>query len=636
MTPKVALVACLIGLLLTAVVVVRAAADTRVDLARRATTAAAMIDRDAVSALAAIVAAGRPEAVAGTPEFAVVREQLRVIRSANPDTRYMYLLGESQGRAVYLVDSEDEDSPSYSPPGQDFGYAPPQLVGTLKLGTPLVTGPALDQYGMWVSAMAPVLDRKTGKSVAVLGMDVAAVDWLKGFIPYVLATGAGSLLLLGLFVSTIRSGQKQVEDELRHYASHDYLTDVPNRFALDLFLREINLGPGPGERATVAIVDIDNFKVINDSLTHSIGDRVLTRLVDIIRAKLRPQDFVARLGGDEFAIVFPATQLAEARDIARSLREAVQTSAFAVSEQPLDLTVSIGLAETGAPGDAESVLSRADIALYAAKRTGRNKVVCYDSGLPVQGEQVDVQRVIPLVKSAISADTLVLHLQPIVDSATGDVECYEVLSRIKDEDGALIYPGVFLPVAEQFGLISELDRRVVKGAIALLEEGPDLQLFVNLSQSSVGDPEVLEFIRHALKTSWIDPSRLGFEISEAAAAADTSTAAQWIASLRSLGCPIALDDFGAGYSSFMRLGSLPVDYLKIHGSFVRDMDTEVTHKAFVQAMNDMAHAVGKKTVAEFVENDRVRLLVRELGVDFAQGYGLGRPAPVEEWRKSRP
>jgi EAL domain-containing protein (putative c-di-GMP-specific phosphodiesterase class I) len=318
-------------------------------------------------------------------------------------------------------------------------------------------------------------------------------------------------------------------------------------------------------------------------------------------------------------------------EIARDLREAVQETRIPAGKETLDITVSIGLAQMGYGRDAEAALSHADVALYAAKRTGRNKVVAYDRALPAEMNHVDVQRIVPLIKSAITDGHLVLHLQPIVESATGKVQCYEVLARIKDLDGSLIYPGAFLPIAEQFGLISELDRSIVKKTVSLLEERPDLTLFVNVSQTSASDRDFLEYIKRTLRTSWVDPSRLGFEITESAAASDSAAVSEWVLALKELGCPIALDDFGTGYSSFLRLGSLPVDFLKIDGAFVKDMDTDPTHRAFVQAMNEMAHAVGKRTVAEFVENDKIRAIIKELGVDYGQGYGLGKPAPAEHW-----
>jgi EAL domain-containing protein (putative c-di-GMP-specific phosphodiesterase class I) len=375
---------------------------------------------------------------------------------------------------------------------------------------------------------------------------------------------------------------------------------------------------------------------VNDSFTHNVGDTTLVRITETIKGQLRGKDFIARLGGDEFAIVFPGTPLPEAGEIARQIREAVQGSRVAVGSDRLDLTISIGLAEIGSSQDADVALSHADMALFAAKRTGRNRIVVYDRGLPAERTQVDAQRMVPLIKRALAGDTLVLHLQPIIEAGTGDVLCYEVLSRIRNEEGELVYPGDFLPVAERFGLISELDRRVVRETVSLLEKRPDLTLFVNVSQTSASDRDFLEFIRATLRATPVEPSRLGFEITESAAARDTVAVREWVSALKELGCPIALDDFGTGYSSFLRLGSLPVDFLKIDGAFVKDMDTDPTHRVFVQAMNDMAHAVGKKTVAEFVENEKIQAMITELGIDYGQGYGLGKPAPVDHWETTRP
>ncbi|HHX28470.1 MAG TPA: bifunctional diguanylate cyclase/phosphodiesterase, partial [Firmicutes bacterium] len=549
------------------------------------------------------------------------------------DCRAVYLLTELPGGPAYLADAVDEAHPEHRPLGASIGDVPSVYAERLRRGEPILALPTVDVWGVWVSAVAPVFDEK-GVPVAAFGVDLAVGDWAKGLLPYVLSAAGGSMLFVGLFFSTLRSGQKRVEDELRFMATHDHLTGLPNRLALEQYLGSLH--PDQFAGSTVAILDVDNFKVVNDSFTHNVGDTTLVRITETIKGQLRGKDFIARLGGDEFAIVFPGTPLPEAGEIARQIREAVQGSRVAVGSDRLDLTISIGLAEIGSSQDADVALSHADMALFAAKRTGRNRIVVYDRGLPAERTQVDAQRMVPLIKRALAGDTLVLHLQPIIEAGTGDVLCYEVLSRIRNEEGELVYPGDFLPVAERFGLISELDRRVVRETVSLLEKRPDLTLFVNVSQTSASDRDFLEFIRATLRATPVEPSRLGFEITESAAARDTVAVREWVSALKELGCPIALDDFGTGYSSFLRLGSLPVDFLKIDGAFVKDMDTDPTHRVFVQAMNDMAHAVGKKTVAEFVENEKIQAMITELGIDYGQGYGLGKPAPVDHWETTRP
>lgn len=627
-SPRISLVALLVGLILIGVVVTRAVQDTRISVVRRTSTVAALLDKAALESVVLAASEDRFHGLTGTASYIMLKDQLNLFRQANPDCRAAYILGRSATGYVYLVDADDPQAAAYCSPGESFGNIPEGYVERLMRGDSIVAPPTLDEYGMWVTAVVPVYG-KSGSPVAALGVDLAAGDWLLGLLPYILSTAGASVLLLGLLVSSIRAAQKGVEDELRLMATCDPLTGLPNRFAMDEYL--CCLSADVQEPVTIAVLDVDNFKVINDSFTHSVGDRTLIKLTETIQSKLRENDFLSRMGADEFAIVFPNTSLAEALEIARDLREAVQETRIPAGKETLDITVSIGLAQMGYGRDAEAALSHADVALYAAKRTGRNKVVAYDRALPAEMNHVDVQRIVPLIKSAITDGHLVLHLQPIVESATGKVQCYEVLARIKDLDGSLIYPGAFLPIAEQFGLISELDRSIVKKTVSLLEERPDLTLFVNVSQTSASDRDFLEYIKRTLRTSWVDPSRLGFEITESAAASDSAAVSEWVLALKELGCPIALDDFGTGYSSFLRLGSLPVDFLKIDGAFVKDMDTDPTHRAFVQAMNEMAHAVGKRTVAEFVENDKIRAIIKELGVDYGQGYGLGKPAPAEHW-----
>lgn len=631
-TGAVAVVAIVIALAVTTAVILRVTADNKEGLLQRALTAAAILDRSSIAQLSNLALSGDTASIGGTAEFALIREQLQAVRAANHGCRFVYLLGEAQGSPVYFADAESTDSPAYSVPGEPFGEVPGHLIEILRQGRPYVAGPALDKYGMWVSAFVPVRT-SADKVIAVLGMDVSARDWIVKSLPYATFTTLGCGLIVVLLVSAIRLGQRESEAELLHFASHDFLTGLPNRYALETFLKEAAEGQWNDKRSTIAMLDIDHFKMVNDSFTHAEGDRVLIALAALVKGQLREQDLLTRLDGDEFAIVFAGTTLGEAREYARAIRESIQTADFGAGERRLDLTVSIGLAQFGA-GTASKpnlALSRADMALFAAKRTGRNKVVGYDMDLQSRTPKVDGQGMIPLIKSAILAGNLVIHLQPIVSSSSGCVSYYEVLSRIKDEDGTLIYPEVFLPIAGQFGLIAELDRKVIAMAVKILEERPNLHLYVNLSHASVGDKDVLDYIRRTLNGTWVDPSRMGFEISETVAVTDSAIIAEWVKEVKKLGCPLALDDFGAGYSSFLRLGNLPIDILKIDGAFVRDMDVETSHKAFVQAMNNMAHAVGKKTVAEYVENERIQAMVKEMGVDFSQGYSLGRPAPVEEW-----
>jgi diguanylate cyclase (GGDEF)-like protein len=630
---KTALAALLVAVVLVGVIVARAVKDARTSLIQRAMTGSAMLDTDALKHVLTLATGGRLADIPGDPGYLLLKSQLRVFRDANSDCRAVYLLTELPGGPAYLADAVDEAHPEHRPLGASIGDVPSVYAERLRRGEPILALPTVDVWGVWVSAVAPVFDEK-GVPVAAFGVDLAVGDWAKGLLPYVLSAAGGSMLFVGLFFSTLRSGQKRVEDELRFMATHDHLTGLPNRLALEQYLGSLH--PDQFAGSTVAILDVDNFKVVNDSFTHNVGDTTLVRITETIKGQLRGKDFIARLGGDEFAIVFPGTPLPEAGEIARQIREAVQGSRVAVGSDRLDLTISIGLAEIGSSQDADVALSHADMALFAAKRTGRNRIVVYDRGLPAERTQVDAQRMVPLIKRALAGDTLVLHLQPIIEAGTGDVLCYEVLSRIRNEEGELVYPGDFLPVAERFGLISELDRRVVRETVSLLEKRPDLTLFVNVSQTSASDRDFLEFIRATLRATPVEPSRLGFEITESAAARDTVAVREWVSALKELGCPIALDDFGTGYSSFLRLGSLPVDFLKIDGAFVKDMDTDPTHRVFVQAMNDMAHAVGKKTVAEFVENEKIQAMITELGIDYGQGYGLGKPAPVDHWETTRP
>jgi diguanylate cyclase (GGDEF)-like protein len=412
---KTALAALLVAVVLVGVIVARAVKDARTSLIQRAMTGSAMLDTDALKHVLTLATGGRLADIPGDPGYLLLKSQLRVFRDANSDCRAVYLLTELPGGPAYLADAVDEAHPEHRPLGASIGDVPSVYAERLRRGEPILALPTVDVWGVWVSAVAPVFDEK-GVPVAAFGVDLAVGDWAKGLLPYVLSAAGGSMLFVGLFFSTLRSGQKRVEDELRFMATHDHLTGLPNRLALEQYLGSLH--PDQFAGSTVAILDVDNFKVVNDSFTHNVGDTTLVRITETIKGQLRGKDFIARLGGDEFAIVFPGTPLPEAGEIARQIREAVQGSRVAVGSDRLDLTISIGLAEIGSSQDADVALSHADMALFAAKRTGRNRIVVYDRGLPAERTQVDAQRMVPLIKRALAGDTLVLHLQPIIEAGT--------------------------------------------------------------------------------------------------------------------------------------------------------------------------------------------------------------------------
>jgi PAS domain S-box-containing protein/diguanylate cyclase (GGDEF)-like protein len=409
------------------------------------------------------------------------------------------------------------------------------------------------------------------------------------------------------------SERKRYERRLRHLADHDGLTGLVNRRRFE----ECIDGNG-----AVVLLGLDRFKYVNDAHGHTAGDDVLRAVAGALRVAARPGDVVARLGGDEFAVLLDGASL---EDAARIADELVRAVAECRSSQGFAVGASAGVVRLG---DAERPLLAADLAMHAAKEAGGNRVhVTHGGDSRVAGMQARVARA-DQVRRALAEDRFTLYWQPIVDLAGGEATRYELLLRMIGSDGAIVLPGAFIEVAERFGLIGELDRWVIRRAIRLLAEREDVQLEVNVSGCSLTDAELPSFVERELSGTGVDPGRLIFEITETSAIADMEQAREFAERLTRLGCRFALDDFGAGFSSFHYLKYLPLDYLKIDGDFVRKLASSPTDRLVVKAMVDIARGMGMKTIAEFVEDAETVELLRELGVDYSQGYHHGRPVPV--------
>ena len=432
--------------------------------------------------------------------------------------------------------------------------------------------------------------------------------------------------------------RRRYEAELRHLADHDPLTGLLNRRSFERELeRHVALVERYGPRGAAIVLDLDHFKIINDTLGHGVGDELITRVAHALRSRLRESDVLARLGGDEFTVLLPEGGRDEAIGVARSVLEAVRGQAvLASSGRARRVSASIGIAlfSPGRRLSGDAILVEADLAMYDAKEAGRDRYAVAEGGI---GEGPLGARIswADLIRDALAEDRFVLHAQPIVDLDSGRIGQYELLLRMVDADGELIAPGAFLPVAERFDLIGQIDRWVVRRAIAMLAEagaaGHQITAEVNLSGRSTGDPELLALIEHELRDTGVDPARLIFEITETTAVANIPAAQYFSARLADLGCRFALDDFGAGFGSFYYLKHLPFDYLKIDGEFVRHCAENRTDQLVIQAVVHIARGLGKCTVAEQAGDDATLALLRRLGVDQAQGFFLGRPAPLEAW-----
>lgn len=862
--------------------------ELRENMITRAVTAATAINPELVSRLSA---SGSDN---DAPDFEYLRRQLITIHDTNPQCRFVYLFGMKDGRVVFLVDAEPEDSEDYSPPGQVYEEASVMLLDSFSSGYPFIEGPVTDRWGEWYSALAPIKD-KNGRVVAVFGMDVSAADWPVKIAAYRLAAIAITMILLltalffaamrankdearkraasekrfraifenategifvfdthtrrlldvnpyvikwlgyeyaellektidDLFVTGLRDIQKDLfaergqelgqvkegkclkkdgtlvdaamtgttlkfrdrdcvlviardesrrkraeekmrsahqqlldiieflpdatlvvgqdrkviawnrameemtgvskgemigrdsqacavpscgwtrpvlidlifsgdrdcerqysyverkgnklyaetyapnvrgkgaylwitasplfdnngqlvgaiesirdtterrktEEQLKYLATHDSLTNILNRYSLEEALQGSVDKAKRGESSALLFIDLDNFKLVNDTYGHAAGDELLINLVKILKNSLRKSDLLARLGGDEFAVLLEGTSAREAGLVAEKLRRLVDESELYLraNSARVNLSVSIGIVMVDGTLDSQKLLSHADTALYAAKEEGRNRVAFVQPGEDKVAKNSETNRMIGLLKNALKENKFSLFYQPVFEVHNRSIIHHEALIRLRGEGEELITPGRFIPIAERFGLMPKIDRWVVQASLEALQKYPDLNLFVNLSGISLGDETILEFIEESISCSKIDPARLGFEITETVAVKDLIRAERWIRRLKSLGCSFALDDFGIGFSSFSYLRILPVDYLKIDGSFVCNLHTEATHCALVQAMNAVAQNLGKKTIAEFVENEDIMNILKSLGVDCAQGYYLGKPSPV--------
>jgi diguanylate cyclase (GGDEF)-like protein len=391
-----------------------------------------------------------------------------------------------------------------------------------------------------------------------------------------------------------------------------------------------------GRHHAVMYLDLDQFKVVNDTCGHAAGDQLMRQVSAVLQRRLREGDTLARLGGDEFGVLLENCAPDHALRIGEGLRQTILECHFAWETRSFNIGVSIGLVNV-ADGlfTLTDVLSAADAACYMAKDKGRNRVQVYhaeDSELSTrQGEMEWIGR----VQKALDEDRFVLYAQDIagLDPARNLGDHCEILIRMLDEHGELVPPMAFIPAAERYNLMPSIDRWVLRNAFAIIARqqsesttGPAVYA-INLSGSSIGDERFLEYVREQFEHFAVAPESICFEITETAAIARLDLATNFINQLKSLGCLFSLDDFGAGMSSFAYLKHLPVDFLKIDGGFVKDMADDPIDRAMVEAINSVGHVMGKKTIAEFVDGDRVIRLLREIGVDFAQGYGIAKPRP---------
>jgi diguanylate cyclase (GGDEF)-like protein/PAS domain S-box-containing protein len=422
-------------------------------------------------------------------------------------------------------------------------------------------------------------------------------------------------------------------ERLRHQAAHDPLTGLLNRSSFEQALRETATASTVRSRqAALLYLDLDQFKLVNDTAGHDAGDRMVNELSSLLLACIEPSDVIARLGGDEFGLLLRGANRHHALAVAESIRQTVRAHRFVFEGKQHSLTVSIGVVmlDQSSSRDTRELLALADTACYMAKEQGRNRVHLTAPDDLQARRRRDEMAWINRLKQALAENRFELHFQRIQPlQAETDESHIELLVRLRDEFGRLVPPAEFIPAAERYALMPAIDRWVLQAALSGLQReghGPAARLWaINLSATTLEDDSFADFVCAELGKSGVAASRLCFEVTETAALTHMERAMSFITRMRALGCKFALDDFGSGMSSFGYLKQLPVDLVKIDGSFIRDIETDPMSLSIVRALTGICHQAQVQVVAEFVESARIADLLRELGVDYAQGYAIHRP-----------
>ena len=440
----------------------------------------------------------------------------------------------------------------------------------------------------------------------------------------------------GVLVFHDVSESRELNRRLSYHASHDILTNLVNRREFENRL-ERALKSARAREASYALLylDLDQFKIVNDSCGHSAGDTLLVQLGALLKSKIRWRDTLARLGGDEFGVLLESCSLDEAMKTAETLRLAIGDYKFVWEERNFRLGVSVGVVPITAENeDVAALLSAADSACAAAKEAGRNRIHSFqENDIDLMRRRREMQWA-ARINNALEENRFELFrqtIQPLQMEEKGTH--YEILLRMRDENGGIISPGLFIEAAERYGITPSIDRWVIGSAFRWLvseaDERERLALCsINLSGQSLGDEKFLPFVIDQFQMSGLDATKICFEITETAAIASYSQANRFINALKELGCMFALDDFGTGLSSFGYLKHFPVDFLKIDGSFVKEILHDPIDREMVRSINEIGHLTGKRTIAEFAENEEIITMLRGMGVDYAQGYGVSEPKRV--------
>lgn len=432
------------------------------------------------------------------------------------------------------------------------------------------------------------------------------------------------------------SSEKASQDQLYYMANNDMLTGLYNRGRFyDELARAVRDVRRHKTKGAVMLIDLDRFKYVNDTFGHDAGDNMLVHVAHVLRECIGAEHIISRLGGDEFAIIFNNIREEQVTDAAAELLERMGAAPFVHADHEISLTASVGIVMFPTQGVASGeLLSKADIAMYRAKADGRNRWYIFDETHVRDHGMSKRLEVVDFIIKCLEEDRVRLYFQPIVPLQTKgkrQIKHYEVLCRMIDDKGEIVMPAHFIETAEDFGLIHRIDEFICRKALKFMQKehasGRDLSLAINLSGITFDDEETMARIRALVQHARLPEGRVIFEITETAALKDIGRAQRAIRELKKIGCKLALDDFGVGYSSFNYVRHLDIDYVKIDGSFIRQIHQNVEDQVFVRALNDVAKGMNIQTIAEMVEDGDVENHIREIGIDYGQGYHFGRPAP---------
>lgn len=517
-----------------------------------------------------------------------------------------------------------------------FGYTCEEALGKHAAGLVIPVSARMHVDKIWQALLTQEGGlQSTNQNITKDGQEIMC-EWYN--TP--LIDDAGHVVGVSSLVQDITE-RTRAENKLSYQASHDVLTGLTNRREFEVQLRAcLESAKEHNYEHALLYLDLDQFKVVNDTCGHVAGDELLKQLSSVMSSHLRAADTFARLGGDEFGVLLVKCPEKNARIVADMLRQTVKDFRFIWQERIFELSVSIGIASITAESENEAdLLSAADVACYTAKEKGRNRIhiyVTHDEELVKRhGEMHRVSD----INSALKEDRLSLYVQEILplSAARKNVSHFEVLVRMTAEDGTLLLPGAFLPAAERYNLMPGIDQWVIDRAFKYLSLGLPVEkwteqssLMINLSGHSLNAPDFLGYVQNKLDEYQIQPDRICFEITETVAVANLSSTIKLINVLKGKGCEFALDDFGSGVSSFSYLKNLPVDYLKIDGEFVKDMTEDSVDYAMVETINKIGHLMGNRTIAEYAESEQILNSLKKIGVDYAQGYAIGHPFPLKD------